>query len=101
MELVMKKLVDVFDATTASFGTDIFPPGCGYNKIYKHKFHTGQYGVGFDRCLWLTKNCKSKWGWHFVERKDFQDWDDHYQRHEAVLTFKSKKDAVYYMLTHA
>ena len=97
----MKKIVDVFTATTAGFGADLLPPGYGYGKTYRYQINLNQYGVGFDIIQWCLKNCKSKWGWYFVERKDWQDWDDHYQRHDAVLTFKSKQDAVYFKLTHA
>jgi len=102
----MKKIADVFvadvfTATTKGFGGDLLPPGYGYGKKYRYKINLQQYGVGFEIINWCLRNCKSKWGWYFIERNDYQDWDDHYERHEAVLTFKNKKDAVYYMLSHA
>ena len=51
--------------------------------------------------IYLIKNCKSKWGWHFVCEKhnDIHDFPD-YESMSAVLTFKLKQDAVYFMLTH-
>jgi len=45
------------------------------------------------------KNCKSAWGWYFVPRPN-AEWGD-YESQDAVLTFKSKQDAVYFKLTHA
>ena len=95
----MKKLVDVFDATTASFGADMLPPGYGYNKKYRYKINLNQHGVGFEIVTWCWKNCKSKWGWYFEPKKGYARWDG-YESHNAILTFKSKKDAVYFKLTH-
>ena len=96
----MKKIVDVFTATTAGFGADLLPPGYGYNKRYRYKINLNQYGVGFEIMTWCWKNCKSKWGWYFVPCKGKDQWSG-YEHHDAVLTFKSKQDAVYFKLTHA
>jgi len=95
----MKKIVDVFTSTTAGFGADLLPPGYGYNKRYRYKINLNQYGVGFDIMTWCWKNCKSKWGWYFIPKRGKDEWSG-YEYQDAVLTFKMKKDAVYYMLTH-
>jgi len=95
----MKKLVDIFTPTSGGFGTDLLPPGYGYNKRYRYKINLNQYGVGFNTMMWCLKNCKSAWGWYFVTKPNAQ-WGD-YESQDAVLTFKSKQDAVYFKLTHA
>ena len=97
----MKKLVDVYTATTGGFGADLLPPGYGYNKNYQYKVNLGTCGVDFSIMNWCVKNCKSKWGWHFVckENNDVHELND-YENMSAVLTFKMKQDAVYFMLTH-
>ena len=97
----MKKLVDQYTAITGGVGTDLLPPGYGYNKSCQYKVNLGTCGVGFEIMNWCLKNCKSKWGWYFVCEKhnDIHDFPD-YESMSAVLTFKLKQDAVYFMLTH-
>ena len=97
----MKKIVDVFSATTAGFGADLLPAGYGYNKRYRYKINLNQYGVGFEIITWCLKNCKSKWGWYFVPTQRKDSYLEDYENQDAILTFKSKQDAVYYKLTHA
>ena len=96
----MKKIVDTFTATSGGFGTDLLPPGYGYNKRYRYKINLCTYGVGYNIMQWCLKNCKSKWGWYFVPRQSKDKWDG-YEHQDAILTFKSRQDAVYFKLTHA
>ncbi len=93
----MKKLVDVYTATTGGFGADLLPPGYGYNKRYRYKINLRTYGLGFEIMSWCMKNCKSKWGWYFIDQTNP---DEPYEKQFVILTFKMKQDAVYYMLTH-
>ena len=95
----MKKLIDTFTATIGGFGSDLLPPGYGYNKRYRYKINLEQYGVGFEILIWCSKNCKSKWGWYFIPKKNCEDFAD-YENQNAILTFEMKQDAVYFMLTH-
>jgi hypothetical protein len=97
----MRKLIDTFSATTKGFGTDILPDGYGYNKIYRYKINLHTYGVGYETIQWCLKNCKSKWGWYFIPTKREDSYLEDYENQDAVLTFKSKQDAVYFKLTHA
>jgi hypothetical protein len=96
-----KRLVDTFTATTGGFGADLLPAGYGYNKKYRYKINLEQYGVGYDIIGWCLKNCKSKWGWYFVPTKREDGYLEDYENQDAILTFKSKQDAVYFKLTHA
>ena len=95
-----KRLVDVFSATSGGFGADILPAGFGYNKKYRYRVNLHQYGVGYDIITWCLKNCKSKWGWYFVPTKRKDGYLDDYENQDAILTFKMKKDAVYFMLAN-
>ena len=96
----MKKIVDLYTASIKGFGTDLLPPGYGYNKKYRYKINLNQYGVGFPIITWCLENCKSKWGWYFIPAKGDGN-RRYYENQHAVLTFKSKQDAVYFKLTHA
>jgi hypothetical protein len=85
---------------------DLLPHGCGLNKKYKYRISLNDYGVGYDLIVWCAKHCKSKWGWYFKPLQNvpynldiFADEYD-YDKQMAFLSFKSKKDAVYFMLTH-
>mgnify|MGYP003136775002 CR=1 FL=1 len=92
--------VDYHTSTTAGFGLDDLPKGYGHLCNYRYKVNTNSYCIGYQLIDWLKENCVSKWGWIFVPKVEKLDWADHYQGYNAVLTFKSKNDAVYYMLTH-
>lgn len=97
----MKKIVDLYTASIKGFGTDLLPPGFGYGKKYRYKINLKRYGVGFETINWCLKNCKSKWGWYFVPRTDTSPDEWSYENQDAILTFKSKQDAVYFKLSHA
>ena len=96
-----KRLVDIFTPVTGGFGADLLPPGYGYDKKYRYKINLKQYGVGYEVINWCLKNCKSKWGWYFVPTKREDEYLETYENQDAILTFKSRQDAVYYRLTHA
>ena len=100
----MKKIADVFvadvfTATTKGFGGDLLPPRYGYGKKYRYKINLQQYGVGFEIINWCLRNCKSKWGWYFIPAKSDGYLED-YENQHAILTFKSRQDAVYFKLTN-
>tara|TARA_R100001509_G_scaffold98166_1_gene57265 strand:+ start:795 stop:1088 length:294 start_codon:yes stop_codon:yes gene_type:complete len=95
----MKKLVDTFTPVSGGFGTDLLPPGYGYNKKYKYKVNLYTYGVGFETMAWCWKNCNSAWGWYFIPKPNVE-WAEDYENQNAILTFKSKKDFIYYRLSH-
>jgi len=97
----LTKLVDVFTSTTKGFGADLLPPGYGYGRKYRYKINLHQFGVGFEIINWCLKNCKSKWGWYFVPTTREDGYLDFYENQDAILTFKSRQDAVYFKLTHA
>lgn len=90
----------MFTSTTKGFSLDLLPPGYGYGQKYKYRINLKQYGVGFNIMTWCYENCKSKWGWYFIPAKDSTEWSG-FENQEAILTFKSRQDAVYYRLTHA
>lgn len=79
---------------------DLLPRGYGYDHKYRYQINLDQPGVGYDIIQWCLENCKSNWGWYFVPKQGKDEWNG-YEAHDAVLTFKSKQDAVYYKLTHA
>ncbi len=95
----MKKLVDTFTPELAGYGADLLPAGYGYNKRYRYQINLQTYGVGWEKINWCLTNCKSKWGWYF-RLKPNVEWTEDYQNQDAILTFKMKKDAVYYRLAH-
>jgi hypothetical protein len=79
---------------------DLLPAGYGYNKKYRYQINLKTYGVGYNIIQWCLKNCSSKWGWYFIPAKGDEYLED-YENQDAVLTFKSRQDAVYFKLTHA
>lgn len=97
----MKKLIDVMTPSVKGFGSaDQLPPGYGYNKKYRYKVNLYTYGVEFETMAWCWKHCKSAWGWYFIPKPNVE-WAEDYENMYAILTFKSKKDFIYYRLTNA
>ena len=83
------------DTDVKKLDPDLLPPGCGHGNKYRYK-------VGLVQ--WCKKHCQSKWGWHFKKLGNtpynLDIFADQYDKQLAFLSFKSKKDAVYFMLTH-
>ena len=97
---MVKKLSDNWEPVTAE-QIDLLPRGYGYSHKYPYRINLNQYSVGYEILQWCLKNCKSKWGWYFVPTKRQDSYLEDYENQDAILTFKSQQDAVYYRLTHA
>ena len=83
---------------------DLLPPGCGHGNKYRYKVGLNDYGVPYELVQWCKKHCQFEWGWHFKKLGDtpynLDIFADQYDKQMAFLSFKSKRDAVYFMLTH-
>ncbi len=92
------------DEDVKKLDPDLLPPGCGHGNKYRYKIGLNDYGVPYELVQWCKKHCQSKWGWHFKKLGDtpynLDIFADQFDKQLAFLSFKSKKDAVYFMLTH-
>lgn len=78
---------------------DDVPKNCGYGKKFRFKVPTREYGVGYDWIYWCKENCNSTWGWYFEPNEGFDEFS-HYENNHAIMTFRNKKDAVFFALSH-
>jgi len=71
------------------------PDSCGYNKIFKHQWKIGTYGLSMVTINEIQNLIKGKWGWHFIPHKDM-DYraDNWYESQECILSFENKWDLI-------
>ena len=75
------------------------PEDCGYNKVYKHQWNTGEYGIGLHTVETIRKIVKGKWGWYFKpnDRMDYNS-DRWYENQECIMTFEDEWDCAQVVL---
>ncbi len=67
----------------------------GYNKIYKHQWHTHVYALPLTAKDLMENICEKKWGWHFIPHKNMQwEKEDWFKDQTLVLSFESKTDLI-------
>ena len=71
------------------------PEDCGYNKIYKHQWKTGNYGLPMSSVEEINNLISGKWGWYF---KPFPDMNYHdekwFERQECIITFERRWELI-------
>jgi|TARA_R110001592_G_scaffold94858_1_gene273977 hypothetical protein len=71
------------------------PAGCGYNKIFKHQWHTPEYGLPQSAVTDIKTIVKDKWGWHFIPHKDMDYHSDRwFEKQHLVLSFNNQTDLI-------
>lgn len=72
---------------------DDLPEDCGYNKVYKHQWKTGHYGIGITTINEINAMIDGRWGWHFEPFPDMDYNDDNwFEKQECIVSFESKWD---------
>lgn len=71
----------------------LVPEGCGYNKIFPHKWCLYTYGVSQSLIESISKIAKYRWGWHFVptSKMDYRK-NNWFEDQTAYLTFENFDD---------
>ena len=69
------------------------PKDCGYNKVYKHQWNTGDYGIGLHTVQIIQKIVKGRWGWYFKpnDRMNYNS-DRWFENQVCIITFEDEWD---------
>jgi len=68
--------------------------GCGYNQSFKYKAELTK-DISMKIIEWCDKNCDSKYGWYFQQKKPSAKWPT---RQQTVFTFQNKFDCINFKL---
>jgi hypothetical protein len=75
------------------------PNDCGYEKRFEYTIDMNSNGISAECVAWCVQNCKSKWGWHFTDRKEYSADAHNWEETDAFMSFADKKEATKFWLS--